>query len=74
MGPLQHARRLVEGTKHWADEYEELVFEIFASDLYNEYYRQLKSKVYVYEDEKNEGTFNPDKEVKFQYLKQRCKS
>ena len=43
--------------KAWADEHEELGFEIFASDLHEEYYRQLKSKVCVYQDEKNEGTF-----------------
>ena len=49
----------------------ELGFEIFASDLYHEYYRQLKSKLCVYQDEKNEGTFNPDKEAKFKHFEQR---
>jgi hypothetical protein len=71
LGPVQQARGLVEGVKLWADEHEELGFEIFASDLYHEYYRQLKSKLCVYQDEKNEGTFNPDKEAKFKYFEQR---
>jgi hypothetical protein len=71
LGPEQQARGLVEGVKHWADEHEELGFDIFASDLYHEYYRQLKSRLCVYQDEKNEGTFNPDKEAKFKYFKQR---
>ena len=71
LGPLQQARGLLEGVKAWADEHEELGFEIFASDLYEEYYRQLKSKLCVYQDEKNEGTFNPDKEAKFKYFEQR---
>ena len=71
LGPLQQARGLVEGVKAWADEHEELGFDIFASDLYHEYYRQLKSKLCVYQDEKNEGTFNPDKEAKFKYFEQR---
>ena len=71
LGPEQQARGLVEGVKHWADEHEELGFDIFASDLYHEYYRQLKSKLCVYQDEKNEGTFNPDKEAKFKYFEQR---
>ncbi len=31
----------------------------------------MKSKIYVYEDEKNEGTFNPEKEAKFKYLQER---
>ena len=71
LGPEQQARGLVETVKHWADEHEELGFEIFASDLYHEYYRQLKSKLCVCQDEKNEGTFNPDKEAKFKYYEQR---
>ena len=31
----------------------------------------MKSNVFVYEDEKNEGTFNPEEEGKFQYLQAR---
>ena len=50
LGPVQQARGLVEGVKAWADEHEELGFDIFASDLYHEYYRQLKSKLCVYQD------------------------
>ena len=71
LGRPQYTNGLVEAVKAWAAEHEELGFEIFASDLYEEYYRQMKSKVYVYEDEKNEGTFNPEKEGKFQYLQER---
>ena len=33
LGPEQQARGLVEGVKAWANEHEELGFEIFASDL-----------------------------------------
>ena len=65
MGPTSVWHDMLKDLQGWVEEHEEQGMEIYKSDLYNEFLRQLKSKVAVYEDEKEEGTFRPDKEAKY---------